>query len=65
MAAACAIIAWYDTRTTGELEWLLAEIGFEPLHRITGLCADPTFSLPKLMWFKRHAPETFPPPGSG
>ena len=53
------IIAWYDTRTTGELEWLLSAIGFERLHGITGLCADPTFSLLKLMWLKRHAPEMF------
>ena len=32
-------------------------IGFERLHRITGLCADPTFSLLKLLWLKREAPE--------
>ena len=53
------IIAWYDTRTTGELEWLLSVIGFERLHKLTGLCADPTFSLLKLLWLKRHAPEAF------
>lgn len=53
------IIAWYDTRTQGELEWLLSSVGFEKLHRLTGLCADPTFSLPKLMWQQRHQPETF------
>ena len=53
------IIAWYDTRTTGELDRLLSTIGFERLHRITGLCADPTFSLLKLMWLKREAPEAF------
>ena len=53
------IIAWYDTRTQAELEWLLAAVGFERLHRVTGLCADPTFSLPKLMWLKRHLPEAF------
>lgn len=53
------IIAWYDTRTQGELEWLLSSIGFERLHRLTGLCADPTFSLPKLMWQQRHLPEAY------
>ena len=26
------------------------DVGFERLHRITGLCADPTFSLAKLLW---------------
>ena len=56
-AALAPIIAWYDTRTTGELEWLLTEVGFEALHRITGLCADPTFSLLKLLWYRRQQPE--------
>ncbi len=56
-ASLAPIIAWYDTRTTGELEWLLATVGFEPLHRTTGLCADPTFTLLKLLWYRRHAPE--------
>ena len=34
-------------------------VGFEPLHRITGLCADPTFSLLKLLWYRRQRPELF------
>lgn len=53
------IIAWFDTRTTGELDHLLETVGFERLHRVTGLCPDPTFSLLKLMWLRRHAPEAF------
>ena len=53
------IIAWYDTRTTGELDWLMGAVGFERLHRLTGLCADPTFSLPKLLWHRRETPELF------
>lgn len=56
-AALGPMIAWYDTRTTEELEWLLDEVGFERLHRITGLCPDPTFSLLKLLWLRRHRPE--------
>jgi xylulokinase len=57
--ALAPMIAWYDTRTTEELERLLAAVEFEQLHRLTGLCPDPTFSLLKLMWHKRHAPEAF------
>lgn len=53
------IIAWYDTRTTGQLEAILGSIGFERLHRITGLCADPTFSLLKILWLKQHEAERF------
>lgn len=53
------IIAWYDARTRPELDHLLEEVGFERLHRITGLCPDPTFSLLKLIWWRRQVPEVF------
>lgn len=53
------MLAWYDTRTTAELDHLLATFGFEQLHKITGLCPDPTFSLLKLLWLRQHAPEAF------
>lgn len=53
------MIAWFDTRTRTELDHLIEEVGFERLHRITGLCPDPTFSLLKLMWLQRQAPEAF------
>ena len=57
--ALAPIIAWFDTRTRGELDRLLAHVGFERLHRLTGLCADPTFTLLKLLWLKRHRPADF------
>jgi len=53
------IIAWYDTRTTGALAWMLEEIGRERLFRTTGLTPDPTFSLAKLVWLKRHMAEAY------
>jgi xylulokinase len=53
------IIAWYDARTHGELDRLLEDVGFERLHRVTGLCPDPTFSLLKLRWLQRNDPEAF------
>ena len=53
------LIAWYDTRTIGELDWLMGAVGFERLHRITGLCPDPTFSLLKLLWVQRQDSERF------
>ena len=57
--ALAPIIAWYDTRTTDDLDGLLGSVGFETLHRATGLCADPTFSLLKLLWYRRRQPELF------
>jgi xylulokinase len=53
----CPILAWYDTRTAPMLDRLLDEVGFARLHGITGLCPDPTFSLVKLAWLRRHLPE--------
>ncbi len=53
------IIAWYDSRTTEELRDLVARIGRERLIRLTGLCPDPTFSLLKLLWLRRHRPEAW------
>lgn len=53
------IMAWYDARTGGELERLVAAFGVERLHAITGLCPDPTFGLLKLLWLRRHRPEAF------
>lgn len=51
------VIAWYDQRPAGELADLFGKIGRDRLFRITGLAADPTFTLPKLLWLKAHAPD--------
>ena len=54
------IIAWYDTRTTRRARLAPgARSASSALHRITGLCADPTFSLLKLLWHRRQQPELF------
>jgi xylulokinase len=53
----CKTIAWYDERPKPELARLEAAIGKARLHALTGLAADPTFSLCKLLWLKAHEPE--------
>jgi xylulokinase len=53
----CPVIAWYDERPTPQLARLEAEIGKERLFALTGLSADPTFSLCKLLWLKDNQPE--------
>lgn len=50
-------IAWYDHRTAKELERLFQAIDRDALFAITGLGADPTFSLLKLLWLKANVPE--------
>ena len=53
----CPVIAWYDERPIAQLARLAAEIGKERLYALTGLSADPTFSLCKLLWLKDNQPE--------
>jgi xylulokinase len=53
----CPTIAWYDERPTQEVAWLEVEFGKPALHALTGLAADPTFSLCKLLWLKANQPE--------
>ena len=55
----CRTIAWYDERPKRELAFLEAEIGKGRLHALTGLAADPTFSLCKLLWLKANQPDAF------
>lgn len=53
----CPVIAWYDERPIPQLARLAAEVGKERLYALTGLSADPTFSLCKLLWLKDNQPE--------
>ena len=53
----CPVIAWYDERPIAQLTRLLAEIGKDRLYALTGLSADPTFSLCKLLWLRDNRPD--------
>ena len=50
---------WCDTRTQPECDWLAERIGYERLIELTCNPALPNFTLTKLLWVKRHEPETF------
>jgi xylulokinase len=47
-------IVWMDMRATAEVE----AFGTEDVHRITGKPPNPTPAWYKLLWLKRHEPET-------
>ncbi len=49
------VIAWYDQRPHDELERLFERIDRDRLFAVTGLAADPTFTLMKLLWLKANA----------
>lgn len=50
-------IAWYDTRTWPQVEWLDRQIGKDRLFAITGVSLQPIFSLPKLLWLQQERPD--------
>lgn len=52
-------IAWFDTRTRPEAEWLLEHLGQDRIYESAGLPPEPIYSLCKLLWLKRHAPEAW------
>ena len=47
-------ITWMDIRATAEVE----EFGNDDIHRITGKPPNPTPAWYKLLWLKKHEPET-------
>ena len=53
------IIAWFDTRSMQEAQWLADTFTKEKLFSITGLDVNPIFSLPKILWVRKHQPEIY------
>lgn len=49
-------ILWQDKRATREADMIRESVGDDSIYRKTGLRIDPYFSLPKLLWIKRHNP---------
>jgi xylulokinase len=52
-------LIWCDTRTQPECDWLTERIGYDRLIEFTCNPALPNFTLTKLLWVKKHEPETF------
>lgn len=55
----CDAISWLDTRAEEELSEILSITPEEELNRVTGKHPSALYSLPKLMWLKKHRPEVF------
>lgn len=53
------IIAWYDRRSEPQAAWVEQQIGVEPLYRITGQRASPSFGVTKLLWLRGERPDLF------
>ena len=52
-------ILWNDQRTGDECHEIEQTIGLERLIELTGNRALPGFTAPKLLWLRRHEPETY------
>jgi xylulokinase len=52
-------INWLDTRAVAECEAILARYDAATLFALTGKRAAPSYVLPKLLWLRRHRPETW------
>lgn len=50
-------ISWMDRRGAEEIAELARQMGFENLHRRTGMVPDATFTLAKLLWLRRNDPD--------
>lgn len=52
-------IAWFDTRSAPQAQWLDQTVGGRHVFAITGLSLQPIFSLCKLLWLRDHAADAF------
>ncbi|HMQ54424.1 MAG TPA: FGGY family carbohydrate kinase [Anaerolineae bacterium] len=52
-------IAWFDSRTQPQVEWLDRAIGKDHFFAVSGLSLQPIFGLCKLLWIKENEPEAF------
>jgi xylulokinase len=52
-------ILWNDTRTTEECQEIYEVVGKEQLLKVTKNPALEGFTLPKILWVKKHEPEIF------
>ena len=50
---------WMDTRAAEIAEKTLRRVGFERIFAVSGNGFEPTYSTPKMLWFKEHQPDVY------
>ncbi|MCC6313989.1 MAG: carbohydrate kinase [Thermomicrobiales bacterium] len=53
------IVAWFDTRTRPQAQWLAEHVGKDAIFARSGVSLQPIFSLCKLLWLKQERPEAW------
>lgn len=52
-------LSWLDTRAYEEAEEIEKDMGFENMHQLTGKRIDSVYTLPKILWLKKHRHEIY------
>lgn len=52
-------IAWFDSRTLPQAQWLQKTVGAEPLFRVTGVALQPILGLCKVLWLRDNEADAF------
>lgn len=55
----CHAMSWLDVRAEEEAAQMEKDFGQEKIFAHTGKRIDPGYTLPKLLWLKKHEPEIF------
>ncbi|HEX2925756.1 MAG TPA: FGGY-family carbohydrate kinase [Ruminiclostridium sp.] len=55
----CNTPIWMDTRAADICKDTVDRIGFEKIFEISGNSFEPTYSTPKILWFKKNRPDVY------
>ena len=55
----CPTPIWMDTRASEICDRLKEEIGEDKLFSVSGNPLQPTYTLPKILWYKKHLPQVY------
>ncbi len=50
---------WMDTRSSDISRKVVERVGFDRIFQISGNSFEPTYSTPKILWFKENKPEVY------
>lgn len=50
---------WMDTRSAEICSRIIQKIGFEKIFEISGNAFEPTYTTPKILWFKEQKPDVY------
>lgn len=50
---------WMDTRSSGISYRVTEKVGFDRIFNISGNSFEPTYSTPKMLWFKENLPDVY------